>query len=245
MPSPNPSLPPHPCGECRFGAISVWQPVAEDQRGVLARSFLRRPLDKAEVIFAQGAPPEAVYCLSRGLVALRSYRPDGASVLVRLVYPGDILGFRSFLADDAHQTEATALVPSRVCLVARREAREIVQGSPQTLGRIAGRCAEELARARNWQRAAAKADNRERLAQLILQLADGLEPGNEGPLRLRLPLSRRDMAAALGVEPETVSRLIGRLRSEGVIQVSGRWIEIEALDRLRALGRTPSSAPPR
>lgn len=235
-PSPKPSLPPHPCGECRFGAISVWQPVADGQRRVLARSHLRRPLEKAEVIFAQGTPPDAVYCLSRGLVALRSYRPDGASVLVRLVYPGDIFGFRSFLADDAHQTEATALVPSRVCLVARREAREIVQGSPQTLDRIAGRCAEELARARNWQRAAAKADNRKRLAQLILQLADGLAPGNEGPLRLRLPLSRRDMAAALGIEPETVSRLFGRLRDDCVLRVSGRWVEIDTLESLRAVG---------
>jgi CRP-like cAMP-binding protein len=231
-PKPKPGLAPNPCGACRFGAASIWWPVADGLRGVLAHSFVRRPLDVGATLFTQGAPNDAVYCLSQGLIALRSYRSDGGSALVRLVYPGDILGFRSFLADDAHQTDATALVPSRVCLVARREARQVVSGSPQTLDRIARRCAEELARSRRWQRAAVKTGNRKRLAQLILQLAEGVVPRSERPGRMRLPLTRRDMAAALGVEPETVSRLISRLRDEGVLRISGRWIETESLDRL-------------
>lgn len=232
QPKSAPELAPHPCGACRFGAASIWQPVADGLRGILARSFLRRQLAPGETLFAQGAPNDAVYCLSQGLIALRSYRPDGGSALVRLVYPGDILGFRSFLAEDQHQTDARALLPSRVCLVARREARQVVSGSPQTLDRIARRCAEELARARDWQRAAVKSGNRKRLAQLILQLVEGLTPDTDGPRRLRLPLSRQDMAAALGVEPETVSRLIGRLRDEGVLRISGRWIELASLERL-------------
>ena len=226
---------PHPCGACRFGAASVWQPVADGLQGVLARSFVRRALVVDEALFTQGAPNGAVYCLSQGLVALRSYRRDGGSALVRLVYPGDILGFRSFRAEDLHQTHATALVPSRVCVVARREARQVVSGSPQTLDRIARRCAEELARARSWQRAAVKTGNHRRLAQLIVQLAEGLISETEGPYRIRLPLSRQDMAAALGVEPETVSRLIGRLRDETGLHISGRWIELESLDRQRSI----------
>lgn len=220
----------HPCGECRFGSISVWQPVVDTQRGVLARSFQRRPLNRDESLFTQGAPSDAVYCLSAGLIALRSYRPDGGSALLRLVYPGEILGFRSFLAQDAHQTEATALVPSRVCLVAQREAQQIASGSPGTLERIARRCADELGRARRWQCAAVKKGNRYRLARLIVQLTEGVAPGTNGPMRL--PLSRRDMAAALGIEPETVSRLISRLRDDGVLSISGRWIEVTSLERL-------------
>lgn len=226
--------PAHPCAGCRFGALSVWRPVAAGLRDVLTRSFVRQGLDEGEVLFAQGQPTEAVYCLSRGLMALRSYRQDGATSFVRLVYPGDILGFRSFLADDIHQTEATALMPSRVCMVARREARQIVGGTPQALDRIARRCAEELARARDWQRMSVKSDNRRRLAELIVQLAEGLDPESTGPRRIRLPLTRRDLAASLGVEPETVSRLFRRLQDDGVLRVSGRWVEIDAVDRLRA-----------
>ena len=233
----SPELAPHPCSSCQFGAASIWQPVADEQRNVLARSFVRRSLTPDDTLFAQGAPNDAVYCLSKGLIALRGYRPDGGSALLRLVYPGDILGFRSFLMEDVHQTDATALVPSRVCLVARRDARNIVSGSPQTLGRIARRCAEELARTRDWQRASVKTNNHKRLAQLILELVKGLAPDAEGPLRLRLPLSRQDMAAALGVEPETVSRLIRRLRDDGVLRISGRWVDVGSLDQLGKICR--------
>lgn len=225
----------HPCAECQFGAASIWQPVAEGARGVLVRSFQRRPLTEGETLYSQGAPNDAVYCLSRGLIALRSYRPDGGSALVRVVYPGDILGFRSFLAEGVHQTDATALVPSRVCLVARREARQIVAGSPRTLERIARRCAEELAQARDWQRSAVKTANHKRLARLIVHLVESAAPQSPGPYHLRLPLSRQDMAAALGVEPETVSRLIARLRDEAGLHIRGRWVELDSLDRLRNL----------
>ena len=227
--------PPHPCSECRFGAASIWAPVAEGVRGVLMRGFQRRPLANGETLFTQGAPNDAVYCLSRGLIALRAYRPDGGSALVRLVYPGDILGFRSFLAEDLHQTDATALVPSRVCVVARRDAQQIVAGSPKTLERIARRCAEELAQARNWQRSAVKSANPARLAHLIVHLIEAEGQAPEGPVRLRLPLSRQDMAASLGVEPETVSRLIARLRDAAGLNIKGRWVELDSLDRLRAL----------
>lgn len=227
-PGPKPAA--HPCSACRFGADSIWQPVVDAQRGVLARSLQRRPLSADETLFVQGGPADAIYCLSAGLIALRSYRPDGGSALVRLVYPGEILGFRSFLARDPHQTEARALVPSRVCRVATREAQQIVAASPETLGRIARRCAEELGRLRNWQSAAVKKGNRYRLARLIVQLIEGAEPEAGG--RLRLPLSRQDMAAALGIEAETVTRLIGRLRDEGVLAISGRWVEPDSIERL-------------
>lgn len=224
----------HPCGACRFGAASIWQPVADGFRGVLARSFLRRPLAAHEAVYEQGAANDAVYCLSQGMVALRSYRADGGSALVRLVYPGDIFGFRSFLAEDGHQTEAAALIPSRVCVVARREARQIITGSPQTLERIARRCADELATARDWQRTAVKTDNHKRLARLIVQISEGQTPDTEG--LLRLPLSRQDMAAALGIEPETVSRLLGRLRTQAGLDISGRLVDQGSLDRLRKVG---------
>lgn len=172
-------------------------------------------------------PASGVFCVSKGMIALRSYRHDGSSVLVRLARPGDIFGFRSFLANGPHQTEAAALVPSKVCIVASRPARRVVAGAPRALDRIARRCAVELAAVREGQRGVAGASNRKRLAELILQIDAAVAPENNddnGAMRLRLPLARDDIAAALGIAPETVSRLFGRLRDDGVLRVSGRWV---------------------
>ncbi len=220
--------PGHPCGACAFRATSIWRPVTRDGLTRLERGFRRRPVAPEEVIFAQGDPGETVYCLSRGLVALRSVRADGLVSLVRLVRPGDIFGFRSFLAMQHHDTEARALVASRVCVVAARDARAVVETSPRVLGGLALRCAEELRRSRHLRAHARRGDNRDRLLRLIRDLSADHGPDPDGMLRFRLPLSRADIAAALGLAPETVTRHLRRLSDAGVLRISGRQVELPA-----------------
>ena len=53
---------------------------------------------------------------------------------------------------------------------------------------------------------------------------------------LRLPLSRQDMAAALGIEPETVSRLLARLRAQAGLEITGRLVDRDSVERLRKVG---------
>ncbi|MFC6689368.1 Crp/Fnr family transcriptional regulator [Jhaorihella thermophila] len=218
----------HPCGACGFRATSIWWPVTRDCRTRLERGFNRRQLASEEMIYAQGAPGDTVYCLSRGLVALRSMRPDGHYSFVRLVRPGDIFGFRSFLEMQPHDTEARTLVASRVCVVAARDARAVVEGSPRVMGNLALRCAEELRRSRQLRAHSRRGDNRARLLRLIRDLSADQGPDPDGILRFRLPLSRADIAAALGLAPETVTRSLRRLSEAGALRISGRQVELPA-----------------
>lgn len=227
----------HPCGACVHYSQSVWQPVEGAPVALLARGFARRPVAEGEVLFTQGAPGGGVWCVSRGLFALRSYGPDGSSQLLRLAFPGDIVGFRSFLAGDAHRTEAQALVDSRVCVVARREAATVIEAAPGCLLRIARRCAAELDRTRRWHSVPAKSGNARRLARLLCHLADAAGDVRGDAVDLLLPLSRRDIGDMIGVQTETVSRLMGRLQERGLVRASGRRLHIPSIARLRATAR--------
>ncbi|TYO89991.1 CRP/FNR family transcriptional regulator [Oceanicella actignis] len=227
-PSDDSDPPRHPCGACAFGEASVWRPVAPELRARLAQGFRRRQLARDEAIYAQGAPANTVYCLSRGLVALRTTREDGHYSFVRLVRPGEIFGFRSFLARQPHDTEARALTAARVCVVAAREAREVVEGSPQVLGGLALRCAIELRRSRDLRAHSRRGDAGGRLLRLIRDLSADQAPDADGVVRFRLPLSRADMAAALGLAPETVTRRLRRLCEAGALRISGRQVELPA-----------------
>lgn len=51
-------------------------------------------------------------------------------------------------------------------------------------------------------------------------------------MAVTLPMSRIDLAGMIGVQPETLSRLIMRLRSEGLLRLRGRVIEIPSLSAL-------------
>lgn len=219
----------HPCGKCAFYSESVWEPVNKGSVSILNHRFSRRDLAEGQVVFEQGSQNSGVTCVSRGLIALRSLHSDGTSTLIRLAYPGEIIGFRSFLKSSPHQTEARALIPSRVCHVTQSGARQIATANPDVLSRLATRCIDEIDRVHDRIISAATLSNKKRLAKLLMQLM--LEHGqqHDGCYQMRLPLSRSDLADLIEVQPETLSRLVGRLEKDGYFSFSGREVRVPYL----------------
>ncbi|WP_417588129.1 Crp/Fnr family transcriptional regulator [Pararhodobacter oceanensis] len=215
---------PHPCGSCAHYAGSIWQPVTARATDALTRGFTRRNLQRGQVLFLQGDENRAVYCVSSGLIALRAHHEDGRSTLLRLAYPGDIIGYRSFLEGRSHRTEARALLPSRVCTVGQRDAQRVIGSTPAVMARLTSRCIAEIDRNHARIIASATASGQDRLADILTRLmrAHGTDTGAE--FTMRLPVSRRDLADLLGVQPETISRLIKRLQEGGQMLASGRQI---------------------
>ena len=214
----------HPCGKCAFYSQSIWQPVAGDSVSVLMSGFARKELPEGQSLYQQGSESNGVFCVSRGLIALRTHHADGSSTLLRLAYPGEIIGLRAFLGNRLHRTEAIALLPSRVCIVAQKGANRIVRANPDVLARLASRCIDEIDRTHSQIIATSTTSNKQRLKDLMLFLMENHGKPVEAGLRMRLPLSRSDLADLLGVQPETLSRLIGRLERDGFLSITGREV---------------------
>lgn len=214
--------PAHPCGKCLFYEKSLWNPVGLGGVSVLACGFSRREIAAGEVLFEQGSRNKGVFCVSKGLIALRSHNPDGSSTLMRLAYPGEIVGFRSFLSHGEHQTEARALMPARVCTVARGSAEKLLRSHPAIMERLMVRAVAEIDRSHARIIAAATTSNKDRLETLLgwLMARHGTREGAD--LRMQLPMTRSDLADLIGVQRETMSRLIKRLEEDGVFRFSGR-----------------------
>jgi len=86
-----------------------------------------------------------------------------------------------------------------------------------------------------------------RLARYLLARADEqLEPAPAGgrthpdvPRVIRLPVSKRELAARLGTVPETLSRTFDRFKRAEVVRMSGdhKLIEILSFDQLHRLAQ--------
>src|SRR3546814_5501827 len=89
---------------------------------------------------------------------------------------------------------------------------------------------------------AAAMSNRDRLFQLLSRLLGHCGVSDSaGRVQAQLPLSREDLAGMLGVRQETLSRLLKRLKQEGVIDISGRHCQLLSLHRDRKSTRLNSS----
>lgn len=230
-----PTVPAHPCGKCAFFAQSVWQPARVGWVDTLGRSLTRRDYQPGEVVFEQGSPGAGVHCVSRGIIALRTVGHAGNATLLDLAHPGQLVGLRAYLAKRPHRTEARALVASRVCTVWARDADQVTGGSPLVQGRLLSRCIDALDAAQERIVAATTGSGRAHLVRLLLRLLAGqAAPPDGGAIKARLPLSRRDMAAMLGVQPETMSRLFHRLQEDRLLTISGRNVIVPSLGALTA-----------
>src|SRR3546814_20272421 len=84
-------------------------------------------------------------------------------------------------------------------------------------------CLDSLDASQEAMSQAAAMSNRDRLFQLLSRLLGHCGVSDSaGRVQAQLPLSREDLAGMLGVRQETLSRLLNRLKQEGVVGISSR-----------------------
>src|SRR5215471_1701155 len=118
------------CAVCHVGQRSVWHDLDDALLALLERGQRRREYGSGEVVFAQGMQNDGVYCVSGGTVGIRKCDSNGNSVLLELAYPGDTIGYRSFLTDSEHKTSAEALGPTIVCHIDRATLKALLAANP-------------------------------------------------------------------------------------------------------------------
>lgn len=77
----------------------------------------------------------------------------------------------------------------------------------------------------------------QRVGATLLRLAGkfGQHSADIDGVLIQLPLTRADLAGMTGSTPESVSRVMSRLRKEGIIDSGRRWTSILDRDKLAAV----------
>jgi len=79
----------------------------------------------------------------------------------------------------------------------------------------------------------------QRVGCFLLRLAD---QGREGPVVIHLPYDKTLLASRLGMQPETFSRALSRLREATGIRIKGATIEMESLEQLTSFSCSACSS---
>lgn len=196
----------------------------EAVRALLAEAQLQLA-ERHTVLFHQGEPATRFYVLLDGWVKLHRTGRDGEESVIAVVARGESFAEAAIFASQRYPVTATVVADARLLAIP----------GPAFLGRL--RADPELGinmlasmsrRLRGLVRQVEQLSTRsalERLAEFLLHLCP--EPG-EGGASLRLPLDKHLIAARLGMQPETFSRALARLRPLGV---TSRGDRIEIADR--------------
>lgn len=228
---------------CGGDDLLRWSGVPDPGDARLASMrFPVRSLAAGQLLALEGAPMESLYLVRSGTLKVFQTEHDGYEQVQAFAMKGDMLGLDG-LHDERHATGAVALEPSSVVVLALRAWQDATREHP-ALARLQSRAASlELARRgvslHNMAAVAAEV----RLARFLLQLSARHPRLTVAPRRLRLRMSRREIASLLGVSHESVSRSLGLLMTEGLIRV--RRKEVDLIDEPGLIARQSTTRPER
>lgn len=172
---------------------------------------LRMTFAAGEEIYGQEEDADLIYLLVKGSIRTSHLMPDGRRQVGDFYYPGDVFGVE---AGAAHRFSAEALTICEIMVVKRSGSVAFEPGWMENL--LCAATSTELARTQMHMLLLGRATACERVARFLLDMADRFR----GDL-VTLPMSRQDMADYLGLTIETVSRMLGRLQADGVVELAG------------------------
>ncbi|GEP95040.1 Crp/Fnr family transcriptional regulator [Chitinophaga cymbidii] len=186
---------------------------------------------KGQVIFQEGAHPYGIYCINTGKVKLSHSGDEGRDQIIRLVKPGDLIGYKALISNEPYTATATVLEDSAVCFIPRDVFLQVLQKDTALSLRMMQILTSELRRAETKITHLAQKPVRERLAETLLTLKEtyGLE---EDEQTINVTLSREEIANLVGTATESAIRLLSEFKKEKVIDLPGKKIRILRLQQL-------------
>ena len=186
-----------------------------------------------QTLFWEGEPCGGIYRIESGTVALSRFGPGDTIGVVGLRHVDDTLGYLAVMTSGSHRNTALAASECRVRYIDRAGLRWLVSRSPALERHFLVELATGLGAAEEQLVALRSLSLRARIAAALLSLRSRYAVADaEGCLRFELPLSRKLLASWVGARPESLSRAIRELESDGVATFSGRRVRVDDLDDL-------------
>ena len=161
-----------------------------------------------------------VHTVHSGVVALCAGLTDGRRQIVALATAGEPLCTCSGLA---HECWLEALAPSVLCVVdLAADDAAVLRRDNEMLNALLRASHERLESTLTRLLSLGPLDGTERACSFLADLARRLGRPEADGWRVPLPLTRQDIADYLGLKPETVSRILGRIRREGLVRFVSR-----------------------
>lgn len=194
----------------------------------------RRPLPGGSHLFRMGDPMTSVFVTRDGAVKTVTYSENGDEQVVGFHLPGELIGLDA-LASGQHRCDAVALTSASICEIPFDRLGNIASQIPGLQTQLMRVIGMNFDRDQDHKEILVRRQANERIALFLHGLSERLKAIGREELRIRLPMSRMDIANYLGLALETVSRGFTRLEEEQLIKVRGRQVELlnpEALARL-------------
>jgi CRP-like cAMP-binding protein len=209
--------------------------LGERERAALAAVGRLRRLRSGAYLWKFGDAENGLHVLVEGFVHIGAVRPDGETLVLHVVVPGELMGEPGLYAPERdRRTDGRAVGPATVATFPGDAVRAGLERSPDAM-RAFVRQVSQLARGHSRRlTVTASLDARGRVAQLLLDLSASHGKATRAGTRITLPLSQRTLAGLVCLRRESVNRILGAYMRDGVLALDEDAITVLRPQALRA-----------
>ena len=213
--------------------LKGFRTLSAAERGVIAAATREQFVAQGKVLFSEGEPAEALWAVKEGLIHIIKSGPEGRDLVLEVLAPGELFGAVVALQKRPYPASAVAAEPSVVWCLPASLARELCQKYPTLRSTILDEVTSRLRNAHDRLRSIALERVEQRLARILLTLADkiGQRHGNVTELNV----TRQELADMIGTTVETTIRITSKWQQAGIINSSRHRIAVTDLENLRRI----------
>ncbi len=197
----------------------------------LKKIAIEKTFQKGEMIFYEGDKSVGFYLLLSGLIKIYKLSPEGKEQILQFIKPNETFGEVVVFSGKIFPAHAEAVKESHTLLFPRADFLEIIRRNPDVALAMLAILSDRLRRFTVQVENLSLKEVPSRLATYFLYL---YKEEKKGP-SLTLEISKGQLASLLGTIPETLSRVLTRMKEHGIIEVEGNRIDLLDIPQLEAL----------
>lgn len=212
----------------RAGAEADSQPAAAPPAGpatlaALAASYPPRLVARRQVVYAEGDQARYLYYVQAGRIKTTKTTSFGKELITSIYYSQEFFGCKDLLERNLHQDAAVAIEDTVLHCIPAADFWQYLRWpdiSLELIKQLAGRKRVREAMLLDM----AYHSLRRRLANALLLLHEQAEALGQVPPYIQL--AREDLAALVGITPESVSRTLSEFRHDHLLELTPQGIRL-------------------
>jgi CRP/FNR family cyclic AMP-dependent transcriptional regulator len=206
--------------------VSLFSRLSDQELEVLADSLRKRTFAKGMIIFHKDSPGQSLYIVQSGKVRIFILSEAGQEISVRVYGCGEVFGELSMLDGLPRSAGAIAMEKTLVLTLHRDNFLALLERYPRMAPGIIATLSGRVRYTTEYAEGLAFLDVNGRVAKRLLELADLYGVKKERGTEIDLGLTQRELASLVGTTRESVNKVVGTFRDQGLIEVEGQRITV-------------------
>jgi CRP/FNR family transcriptional regulator, dissimilatory nitrate respiration regulator len=205
----------------------LFRAMGPDITRSIVQNRVARSYERGEPIFQQGDPAESFFVVIEGWVKLYREREGGDQVVVAIFTAGETFAEAAMFLGGRYPATAETVSPARILRVDGGALRRAILQKPQLAFDMLAAASLHLRQLVEQIEQLKAQSVPQRIAEFLLDQVKN----TRGPATIALPYEKALIANRLGMQPESFSRALARLRGLGVT-VERESVHIQDVGRL-------------